>query len=342
MRITVTTAAAALLAISSHCNAQGWSITAHAPVSGTATAQATFVGFPAPQYVTNGANLPVGPVQSGVFLSSNATTVASSASTSMSWVPSIMGSTAPLQLTARASGGANAQFGYPFQSSAGGSASGNAEIILTLRAPQPVSGRLFVRISGLFNLGPPSSSVSSIRLDVNADGSFEVSSPPPVGYQPTLNLPLQIPATGAVIKLIYGSSSSLSCSGAVGCLGVSSNMKIEAQFFPGEPVVASFATFSGAATMSFDQGSQGMVTLSIGSPLLTPIFMVIGGTPISVPLLPSVTALVSPDIVIATPSGSLTLLTTPLPPGTALFVQGLVADAAGTPRGTNSVRALWP
>ena len=326
MRLTIV---AAFLAISSHSSAQGWSITAHAPFVGTATASVLniYSGPPA----TNSAGLPVGPVLPGTFLTCSATHpfTGGLGSVSMSCIPSVVGSLAPLAFTTNSLCGSQGSY----VSGNNASASGNARIDLTLHAPQPVGGRLWVRTFGSDTAAQYSSASSRIDLDVNADGTIEVSAQ--TGATSPLDVPLQIPATGAVIRLSYNSSASSSAFISGGC-----QRQIEALFFPGEPVVAPFATFNGASTMSVDHGSPGMVTLSIEGTGLTPVLMAIGGTAINVPLLPYVTVLVSPDVLIAN-VGSITLPLPPFPPGTALYAQGLVLDSVGTPRGTNSVRALW-
>ena len=319
MRLTIV---AAFLAISSDSNAQGWSITAHAPSAGTATAS-IFIAV-------HSATLPVGPVMPGTFLARSMSFPPASASIGMMWSPVVGSGLTPLAFTASSNCSTVGDYSSSF-------ASGTAVIDLTLRAPQPVGGRLSVGVSGSDAVSPYSTSNSRIDLDVNADGTIEVSAQTGAA-SPPLDLPLQIPATGAVIRLTYNSSS-LSSTSSTGFYSASSTRSIVASFYPGEPAVAPFATFSGAATMSVDHGSPGTVTLSIVGPGLTPVLMAFGGTAISVPWLPHVTVLVSPDVLIGT-TGSITLQLPPLPPG-ALYAQGLAVDSAGTLRGTNSVRFLW-
>ncbi|HZN40797.1 MAG TPA: hypothetical protein VFD82_18475 [Planctomycetota bacterium] len=325
MRLTFV---AVLLALGSRSDAQSWSISAHAPFVGTATASTTIL--------TNSATLPVGNVMPGTFLTCSVTDQQFqqvSGFVSMIWGPSVVGSSAPLAFTTSSS--CASQGGYPYSYAV--SASGSAQIDFTLRAPQPVGGRLLVRFIGSdVALSWGSTASSRIDLDVNADGTIEVSAYGPPASTP-LDVPLQIPATGAVIRLIYNTSTFAPPSQTVSSAVASRT--IEAQFFPGEPAVAPFATFSGASTMSVDHGSPGMVTLSIAGPGLTPVLMAFGGTALSVPWLPYVTVLVSPDVLIGT-TGSITLQLPPLPPG-ALYAQGLVVDSVGTLRGTNSVRFLW-
>jgi hypothetical protein len=71
-----------------------------------------------------------------------------------------------------------------------------------------------------------------------------------------------------------------------------------------------------------------------------PLVLAFGAQPVSIPLLPTVTVLVTLDWLVAT--GSMTLPAVPLPPGTAIYVQGLVLDATSTLRSSNSLLAYWP
>lgn len=59
---------------------------------------------------------------------------------------------------------------------------------------------------------------------------------------------------GAVIRLNYACVTAAS---SASFTSMTANRTTEVQFFPGEPVVAPFATFSGASTMSIDRGSGG-------------------------------------------------------------------------------------
>jgi hypothetical protein len=197
---------------------------------------------------------------------------------------------------------------------------------------------LWVHVFGSNTVSGGGSSSSRIDLDVHADGIIEVTALPSA-HLTTLDVPLQIPATGAVIRLIY-SPHAIASQGQV-VNSVSASRRIEAHFFPGEPAIAPFATFNGASTMSVYHGSSNTVSLSIAGTGLTPVLMAFGGTAVSVPLWPFVTVLVSPDVLIGVGAGgSITVPLPPLPPGT-LYAQGLVLDSLGTLRGTNSVRFLW-
>ena len=131
MRLTIV---AVLFVLGSHSNAQGWSITAHAPFVGTATASTI---------LTNSATLPVGNVLPGTFLTCSVTHPQfpqTSGLVSMIWGPSVVGSSAPLAFTT--SSFCASQGGFAYTSAV--SASGSAQIDFTLRAPQPVGGRLIL------------------------------------------------------------------------------------------------------------------------------------------------------------------------------------------------------
>ncbi|HEX6813653.1 MAG TPA: hypothetical protein VF384_18685 [Planctomycetota bacterium] len=313
-----------LLTLVSQVYAQGWSITANAPVPGSASASAMW-GI---TVVSNSATLPAGPVAPGTFLTCSASLYGSS-SLAMTWTPSVSGLAAPLAFTASSTCSSQVPI-----TSVATTASGNAQIDLTLRAPSPVAGLLWVRVIAPGT--PQSLSSSTIGLDLMADGSVEVSAQLGASSDPVV-LPLQIPASGAVVRLSYNAQSTAP--------GVSQYVNlhrtIEALFIPNAPVVTPFATTGTGAAMTISHAFPGTVTLTIGPPPFTPALIVFGATPLNVPLLPTVTILVSPDILIAN-VGSITLPLPPLPSGTAIYAQGLVIDTAAVPRSTNSVRALWP
>jgi len=313
--------AATLLALVSQTHAQSWSITASAPVQGSATATYTY-----PSPTTNNATLPVGTVSPGTFL----TCSAANSSVALSWTPVVSGMSAPLAFTAHVN---CTSYTSLYQQVT--TASGHAVIDLTLGAPQPVSGRLWVRVGASTFPSTSSPASSSIALDINADGTVEGIAY--VGGAATpFDLPLQIPATGVAIRLVYDGYS-----GAGGpTIAAITNATLEVLFFPNEPVIAPLATTNTGATMAIDHSLSGTVTLVIGPAPFAPALMAFGGTPINVPLLPTVTVLVSPDFLIAN-VGSITLPLPPFPPGTAIYAQGLVIDTLGRPRSTNSIRALW-
>ncbi|HEU4419136.1 MAG TPA: hypothetical protein VFT55_09370, partial [Planctomycetota bacterium] len=177
---------------------------------------------------------------------------------------------------------------------------------------------------------------SAISLDVAADGSIEF-----IGVMGGLNpgpvdIPIQIPAAGAVVRVRFGVFAQSYQSPYI-----TTGVVVEAQFFPGEPAVHTFDTIGAHAWIGIDHGFGGTVTLTIGNPSHTPVLLAFGAQPVQVPILPTVTLCVTLDAIY--PVGPLiTLPLPPLAPGTAIYCQGLVLDSIGTPRSTNSVRALWP
>lgn len=131
-------------------------------------------------------------------------------------------------------------------------------------------------------------------------------------------------------------------SGIVGALqGGYSNCfaSIEVQFFPGQPAVAAFDSTGSVQSITIDHPLGDSVTLSL-SALNQGNVLIFGFQPMVQPITPTITQLVSVDTVFVLTS--ITLALPPLPPGTALYCQGLVIDPFGVLRSTRSVRALWP
>jgi hypothetical protein len=312
-----------LLTFVASAMAQAWSIIARAPSVGSAGAT-VFQGLPFGQSST----LPIGPVAAGSFLAASVTYLGSSASAAGTWTPSVGGQVAPLAFTVSATAGAQVGPG-----AVAGSALA-ATIDLLLNAPQPVAGRLVVRMLGT----APTQPADFLDLDVGADGSIEFRIATGASNPGTVDVPLSIPATGAVVRVAFRVFAQV----AGAPYSLSTGVALEARFVPGEPAIAVFDTTGAGAAVGIDHpiGSN-IVTLSIGTPAQTPYLMAIGALPILVPLLPTVTVLVTPDVTL-TGLGSITLPLPPFPGGTALYFQGLVIDTAGTPRSTPSVRALWP
>lgn len=315
---------AALLSLVATATAQAWSITASAPSVGSAAAT-LFQGLPSSQSAT----LPIGPVAAGSLLAASVGSLGSSASAGGTWTPIAGGQATPLVFTLSAT--ASAQVGGP--GTVAFSAS-SAVIDLTLNAPQPVAGRLIVRMVG----AAPTQPADYLDLDVGADGSIEFRIAANVPNPGTVDVPLSIPANGALVRVSFRAFAQV----AAAPYSVSTGVGIEARFVPGEPAIAVFDATGAGAVVGIDHpiGSN-TVTLSIGTPAQTPYLMAIGALPILVPLLPTVTVLVTPDVTLAG-LGSITLPLPPFPGGFAIYFQGLVIDTVGTPRSTPSVRALWP
>ncbi|MBL8756555.1 MAG: hypothetical protein JNK15_24890 [Planctomycetes bacterium] len=299
--------------------AQSWSITANAPSVASATAMVQLVGNPP---VSNSASVPIGPVSPGGFLTAFASDfqgpISASAAVGASFATTVPNQTGPLAFRAVVWRTVT-MYGWPSAQST----FLQAEIDLTLHAPQPVGGRLQLRgIQSLVN--------GRVECDVGGDGTIELST---ATGSTIVNVPLHIGVTGALVRLRYFMGNP-----PLFVLNPQS-VEVVAEFFPGEPVVTQFDTTGAGAALAFSQ-SQGQVTLALGTPTSTPLFLAFGAQPIQVQVLPTVTALVTLDIILAT--GNLTLPAVPLPPGTILYVQGLVLDASGTPRSSPSLRAYWP
>lgn len=184
----------------------------------------------------------------------------------------------------------------------------------------------------------PTQPADYLDLDVGTDGSIEFRIAANAPNPGTVDVPISIPANGALVRVSFRALAQI----AGAPYSVSTGVGIEARFVPGEPAIAVFDATGAGAVVGIDHPiGNNTVTLSIGTQAQTPYLMAIGGLPILVPLLPTVTILVTPDVTLAG-LGSITLPLPPFPGGSAIYFQGLVIDTAGTPRSTPSVRALWP
>jgi hypothetical protein len=319
MRITTTAFLCACLAPTAV--AQGWSLTANAPFQGTATTTLTpIVGPP----FTQSSILPVGPVTPGMFFLCSVSSPLTGTWVSTSWDPNPPQHQGPLAFSATetfmfiSQGGAYA---------ANPTATLDAVLDLTLHAPQPTSGRLHVRRGDSFAPG-------SIALDLGADGGIDFLANGPAFGTYELDLPLRIPAGGQVIRLHYQLN--------LPSLGLQSpplTLSIAADFYPGEIILGTYDT-TGMGTFLSAWQTPGSVSLQLGNPNQTPLLLAFGAQPTNIPLLPTVTQLVSLDAIYAT--GAMSLPLPQLPSGTTIFCQGLSLDASNTLLSSNSIRALWP
>jgi hypothetical protein len=303
-----------VLALAPAALAQSWSVTASAPVVGSANTGAFPSGYGSSQ------TLPVGTVAAGTFLS----TSSSSGAASASWSASVAGQVAPLAFTA-----ALATLTSNNGSALFTSASVQARLDLTLRAPQPSGGRLFAQVSSIGLFGGS----GTISLDVGADGVVDFASSSFSGSG-SADLALQIPAGGAVVRVLY-SGSAAAPQGSY----AQSSVNLAAQFLPGQPAVTAFDSTGAGQSITIAHPLGDSVSLSL-SPFNQANVLVFGLQPLVQPITPTVTQLVTVDTVFAL--SSITLALPPLPPGTALYCQGLVVDPFGVLRSTGSVRALWP
>ncbi len=328
-------ALAVVFALLSAAHAQGWSITANAPVVGAATAQVT-INLQA--VFTGTAALPIGPVGTGTFFSYDGVYQQNDGHTRATLTPSVAGQTAPLAFTASASAIANVT-SAPGQYVAT-SCSMDTEVIATLHAPQPVSGRIHLSFLGfVYDNGD-----ATIDIDLGDDGSFELQAQAWVfgGTWSPLRLsefPVQIGTTGFPIRIRYHSHTVSIASLSGGWSVDSASMTVEAQFFPGQAAVQYFDATGASASLIGIHALNDHVVLILENGT-TPGILVFGTQPLqlSVVGLPSVTQLVSIDTFVV--ANFLDLPMPSLPPGTALYSQGLVVGSVL--RSSNSIRALWP
>ena len=304
-----------LLMLVSFASAQTWSVNASLPVP--ATAQFVSVWY---QSVSQ----PAGPIAPGTIVT---TTSYYAPSASASWLPSVPVQNAPLafRLYATAhpslSGGATLSW-----------ASVDAQLDLALTAPQPVAGRLALRFQ------PTGPGLRTLTLDVGADGSTEFVAPfastGPAGFA-TVDLPLTIPVAGTVIRATLHAAGSLQ----YGQFPTSMNavLDLQAEFFPGQPALHQFDTAGASATLATTHLPDNTATLALGSPTQPlPGWLVFGFQPTLASWSPTVTQLVTADSIIAV--NSMSLLLPDLPPGTALFAQGLAILPGNVLATTDSVR----
>ena len=282
--------------------AQSWAVSAQAPVQGTASVATVFGAHTA--------TLPAGPVPAGSFLVCNN----GFGNVGAIWSPSVPFQVAPLAFAASCTWASTAIVGVV--------AGMNADLDLTLQAPQPTGGWLRLRT---WPNQVAYVTAHIVDVDLGADGIVDYHA----NGQQQADLPLQIPANGVVVRLslrLHAMYYNL-MSGALG---------VTAEFFP-EPTLSVFDTMGAGTALTWQQ-TPGQTTLTL-DPTTTPLLMAFGAQPVSIPLFPTVTLLVTPDVLLAT--GSVTLPAT-VPPGTSIYAQGLVLDATNTLRSSNSVRVFWP
>lgn len=308
-RIAISAAFAAALV-----PAQTWAVTANAPVPGSSSV----TQWIASGNVSSSASLPVGPRPPGAMLTCGIGVIANA---SGSWSASVPGQVGPVAASVRMRCTANGSYNYSSM------ATMDVTLDLLFTAPSPSSGRLLLESLPLGVGGGIAS------LDVDADGTIDWSVSLPASSA-AVDLPFTIPAAGRVVR-VHGNL------GAMGMqfFGGLGDITLQLEFLPGQPVVAPFAP--GNATLAFDHSPTDLLTLTLPSYLgITPLLIVLGSAPTQVPILPQVTQLVTLDVVVAAPS--LTFALPPLPPGTAVYAQGLVIVPPGDLVSTGSLRMLWP
>lgn len=318
--------------------AQSWSITGVVPSLGTATGTIT-TNFAPPVVVTT--PLPPGPAPAGTFFTPTAALGNAHADGEASWSPTFADLVAPVGFEAISHGAAAASW-PPGPNQGSSRMQMDAAIVLTLVPPQPVGGRLVLRWLGR-NIDVP---VAMIDVDVGDDGTIELAATSQgFSYSDpwrSLELPLTIGANGLPIRLRYR------CDIVAAAWGSSAahdftTMTVTGQFFPQQAAIEPFDDTGATASLWSSHGLDDTASLSLRYQYQpVPGLIAFGTQPLVAPVpgLPFVTQLVLIDTFVI--AGDLAFLMPQLPPGTAIFAQGLVVDPTGTPRSSNSVRALWP
>ncbi len=334
-----------VFALALSLGAQSWSVTAAAPVTGTASASALTFSQP-PTIQTNTQTLAVGPVPAGIFLSMSAQAGSASAYSRAQWSPSVVGQVAPLAFRVEVTAWAHVSaWSGGYSEGAGGSVS--CQLDLTLHAPQPTAGRLALRRMTTTH------ATGSVSLSVDADGDGLAETISTDGS--TADVAVVIPAAGTSVRVTIGATASESYTPGLGSQpGSSGAIVFEAQFLPDEPTVTPFDDTGAFQRLSIDHKADN--TLTIGAqvsppgvwpfPAATAAILVFGSQPVVIPALPSVTQLVTIDAWFAMtatfPVSSMTLALPSLPPGTEAYCQALLILTDGSLRSSNSLRALWP
>lgn len=311
-----------LLVVSAMVNAQTWTISAQAPVVGSASATVWSGGLLDQQT----AQVPIGPVAQGTLLTCSANVTGASSSTGGGWQVLSTGASPSFRVNSGASA----------SNPAAGLASAGMDVVLLVRfaSAVPVAGRLHLQGSG--GAYPPGSTNSVSEVDVGNDGTidftYSISSGPASIFVPvvlhagTLDVRVQLRASAGV-ALLAQSETMLKA--------------ITATLVPSVPTISNFDWTGAGASLAWSVPSLNQLTLTTAVASQTPLLLVFGSQPVVVPLFPGVTQLVGAiDAVFAT--GTMSLQLPLLPAGTALYVQGLVLDGAGAMVTTQSVRALWP
>ena len=224
----------------------------------------------------------------------------------------------------------------PFSVATGTSMDAAARVTLT--APNTVGGRLALRYTGsISDFGH-----SDIDVDLGADGTIDLAVSAgvfPSGTWRDIEFPAVLSGAPYVIDLHFSHSCGTSSVNSQ-FSGHGATAQIEAQFFPGQPAVQLFDVTGAGAGISAQHALDNSVFLATGGPPQLASVLVFGQQPTSVTITPLLTQLVTIDAVVF--DSSVTLPLPLLPPGSALYCQGLVVDTGGVLRSTPSIRAVWP
>jgi len=253
------------------------------------------------------------PIPSGPVVPGGWGAYAGTSSATVQWSATVAGSAAAVGFEVVATATAGTSLGVA-------QASAVATFLLTLHSgsPTPQAGALVLR--------------GDASVDLDNDGSFEF-----VAANLPTAIPVVVPPAGLVMRIFVLATAWSGFSGP-SAFDVTS---LVGEFFPGQTAVARFAAgWPSAQLTSTCLGNDRwqLDASGLGS-ALTPILLVVGFQPTNVPLALGLTQLVSVDAVL--PGGSFVFDLPPLPPGFALYAQGLMAQPHGNLLATNSVRAVW-
>jgi hypothetical protein len=215
-------------------------------------------------------------------------------------------------------------------------AAANTSLRASLSASAPVGGRLLVEWDG------SSSQMglihAAIRVDVGADGSIEAHARWTDFVFSTTTKRLEVPVllvpNGVPVQIDIDCSADSPWFGNWNFASTSLAMRIE--FFPGQAAVTEYDTTGAGAGLLFSHLADDTITLDV------PGILVLGATPMVQPIpgFPGLVQLVSADVVV--PATSIHLPMPRLPPGSALYAQGIGLSSSGTLVGSRSLRALLP
>lgn len=318
------------------------------------SAQVTMtVSAPVPGSVGN-ATVIAGPLALPLSINSSS----SGGSASLTAADNFSGQVAPtaFQFTGHASAYASASpVGFP---PTGGYAASskriNATFRLTFSTPTPFTGALRLQSSQYytwysFGLGTTIESASgsaTTRIDIGADGTIEHEFVAGVGVNVgAIELPVAFQSTlvvDVVVQLTQSASASSSPWASASASG-SADMTLTGELNDDYFVVQEHATTGATSYLGFDHGFSGNLDLELKSQPSSATTMsglfAIGLQPVVIPLLPTVTQLVTLDAIAMGGHANATL--PPLPSGTTLYVQGFGVDAIGDLTSTRSLRVLW-
>jgi hypothetical protein len=316
------------------------------------------VALPVPASVGS-TSVPAGPLAlPQTFIGSGSGYGGGGGSASLTAADSFPGQVAPtaFRLGAGATAGAFASPGwFPTGASATGSASIAATFRFTFSSPTPFADVLRLASSQSVTSYSTSfgttielaSGSAQTRIDIGADGTFEHTFNPspmrpdsgpielPVSFQSTLDVDVvvQLSQTAAANSSLWLGAM------ASGSANATLSGELNADYF----VVQERDTTGAGAQLEFVHGVQGDLDLTIQTDLYSPPpsigLFAVGVQPVSVPLLPTATQLVSADAIVLGAQASGTLPR--LPAGTAFCVQGFGVNAAGNWVSTRSLQVLW-